>query len=293
MPILHASILDEDQPDLFTPFLRAAHWTWERREMAKEAGFPFSEETITETILLDLATMHPAEIQVYPLNKHQEGRIGADWEWCFYNRKQSRFLRTLVQAKVLDNRDREYAHIDRYIGNTGVRQIDRLLEAAGRRQIPALYVFYNHLSDPSRLPVESCTCLECRQCWGCSMAFAPGVAATLPDKSFDALKRISKPWACLLCPVPDEEPAGDSLPDEVAATLRLLVRLATEVVPAVSYDARDYGDLVRTEPPQYFSPLRQLQLSESKSFRESTLESIVADNPGVDGIVLITDRKRE
>ena len=59
MPIVHASDI---YPDLVTSFWRTAHWTWERRRVAKQIGFPFSEETITETILLDLATQNRAAI---------------------------------------------------------------------------------------------------------------------------------------------------------------------------------------------------------------------------------------
>jgi hypothetical protein len=50
-------------------------------------SFSFSEETITETILLELGTRHPKEISLLPFNKREEGRTGADWEWCFYTRK--------------------------------------------------------------------------------------------------------------------------------------------------------------------------------------------------------------
>ena len=35
---------------LHRAFKRLAHWTWDRREEAKQVHFPFSEETITETI---------------------------------------------------------------------------------------------------------------------------------------------------------------------------------------------------------------------------------------------------
>ena len=79
---MHAGITEEDNPSLFTSFWHAAHWTWERRETAKQAGFPFSEETITETILLDLATAHRAEIQIYPLNKYQEGQMSTPEQKC-------------------------------------------------------------------------------------------------------------------------------------------------------------------------------------------------------------------
>ena len=133
--------------DLFTSFWRAAHWTWERRLLAKQRGFPFSEETITETILLDLAAEHPLEILVQPLNKIREGKIGADWEWCFYNKGSNRFLRTLVQAKRLDDTETEYTHLDHKYRGTKALQMNRLLRNARKRGIPALYVFYNHLSD--------------------------------------------------------------------------------------------------------------------------------------------------
>jgi hypothetical protein len=239
--------------------------------------------------LLDLATAHPAEIQIYPLNKYQEGRLGADWEWCIYDAKQFRFLRMLVQAKVLDNLEREYAHIDRKIGNTGVRQIDRLLETARKRGIPALYAFYNHVSDLDQLPLGNCECriCSCYSCWGCSVALGPGVEAILPDKSFDALKKISKPWACLFCPEPDQEPAAPSLPDHVAIMLGRVIRQAREIVPDASFETRGYGHMVRREPPPYFDRLRALRTAESKAFRDSVIEEIAANNPGVDGIVML------
>ena len=106
----------------------------------------------------------------------------------------------LVQAKVLDDEDEEYSHIDRKIGNTGVRQIDRLIQTARDRGIAAIYAFYNNLSDTSRVPIRTCSCFSCFGCWGCSMAIAPVVRNLLPDKSYDTLSAISRPWTCMLCP---------------------------------------------------------------------------------------------
>lgn len=296
MPILHTTHAQPVEVDLFTSFWLAAHWVWSRRQLAKQAGFPFSEETITETILLDLATHNPLEIQVLPLNKQQEGRVGADWEWCFYNQQQDRFLQTLVQAKVLDNLDSEYSHIDRKIGNTGIRQIDRLLETARRRNVSALYVFYNHLSDETRLPAGACPCIQCTECWGCSVAYAPGVAAALPDKSFDTLRMISKPWACLLCPIiPEMEPDTVSAPDRVADMLRLLVQESrrTDTARVVDIPMPEDASLIRRSPPPYFFQVRFLGRTESEKERDSMAKTLAAENPGVDGIVLITDRKEE
>lgn len=288
MPIVHASDI---YPDLVTSFWRTAHWTWERRRVAKQIGFPFSEETITETILLDLATQNRAEIQIQPLTKYQESQIGADWEWCFYNEGGNRFFRTLVQAKVLDNLDAEYAHIDRKIGNTGVRQIDRLLRVARDRGVPALYVFYNHLADVSRVPVKTCQCYECRDCWGCSVALATDVEAHLPDKSFDTLRKISMPWLCLLCPGQSDAFPADTTPDRVAVALELLAQRPMAVDMASPPRASGFRNLIRSEPPPYFDEILRLPHIEEEARRVSAIEALAAENPGIAGIVLITNDK--
>ena len=49
------------QIDLFTSFWLAAHWVWERPDTAKRFGMPFSEETITDAILLDLAGLNATQ----------------------------------------------------------------------------------------------------------------------------------------------------------------------------------------------------------------------------------------
>lgn len=279
---------------LFDSFWLAAHWVWERRETAKRIKFPFSEETVTETVLLDIATANPLEIQVVPLNKRREGVIGADWEWLFFSRDRKKFLRTLVQAKVLDDSDSQYAHIDRSIGNTGVLQIDRLLRVAGERGIPALYAFYNHLTDATRVPLGTCICHECVECWGCSVAIANAVKANLPDKSFDQLSRISMPWVCLLCPTPQLIVPSGTAPDRAAAGLQRLYRLSAEIPDlAVSSSLPDMDQLVRSEPPGYFAALETLTHADAPRRREDILNELAAQNPEIDGIVLITDETEE
>jgi hypothetical protein len=281
--------------NLFSSFWLAAHWIWERRQTAKRAGFPFSEETITETILLDLATQNPVEIVVQAFNKRQEGLTGADWEWCIYNKNENRFLRMLVQAKVLDDLDDEYAHIDRKIGNTGVRQIDRLLDTARRRGIPALYAFYNHLSDARRVPTAACQCYGCLECWGSSVALAIGVQSGLPDKTFNTLRKISVPWICLLCP---NAPLGvrvPSAPDRVAEALQKLFNAYRTVYPTIDIDSdvASFTNLIRSEPPSYFSEVRSLQSVESPKTREARVERMAAENPAIGGVVLLTDLTEE
>ncbi len=272
---------------LFTSFWLTAHWVWERRGTAKRARMPFSEETITDTILLDLSTLNSNEIRIFPFNKYREGNTGADWEWCFYDRNS--FQPVLVQAKLLDDRDQEYSHIDRFIGSTGVRQIDRLIATSSGRRVPAIYAFYNHLNDEKRIPQNVCGSFNCAECWGCSVALADAVKSTLPIKDFDTLKMHSMPWVCLLCQM---KSLDRTAPARVLATLhnlyersRLLFRdhrVAFEnVVPP--------PDRPSLEPPTYFEPLIRIDSAEASADGEAILARVAAENPEIDGIVLATD----
>lgn len=278
----------------------SAHWIWDRRRAAKLAGFPFSEETVTETVLLDLASTLSHLVKIVPFNKSQEGKIGADWEWCFYDFNNSRFLRFMVQAKVLDDKDKAYAHIDRYIGNTDVRQIDRLGETSLSRGVPAIYVFYNHLSDTSRIPIKACPCAECYECWGATFAPHSAISALLPDKKFDTIRHVSLPWLCLVCATSSGSgsnlvgaPGGE--PDLIDAVLTGFSRANTL--------CRDYFSS-KLEAPRFLLPsisdvapnyLRPLIESASDSdFSDRLLEKFRSENPGVDGVVIIpADLDRE
>lgn len=278
--------------DLQTSFWMASHWVWERRATSKQTFMPYGEETITETVLLDLATQHPKELKIFPLNKAQEGKVGADWEWCFYNKRRTRFQPMLVQAKLLDDRDHEYSHIDRFIGSTGVRQIDRLLETSRRRRVPAVYVFYNHLKDSDRAP-RVCGSFDCAECWGCSVAMAEAVRAGLPKKDFDTISRHSKPWVCLLCRGGSAE--GDA-PSRALSTLQDLFRRSQRLFreEGVPFEnATNPPESPSSEPPSYFKNLMLLDEVDSPVERQAIIGRTAEENPDIDGIVLVSDHLEE
>jgi hypothetical protein len=269
--------------------IQQAHWIYGRRQTAKAFGFPFSEETVTETILLNLASGFARRFHIIPFNKAQEGKIGADWEWCIYDDVNHRYLQFLVQAKVLDNHDKEYAHIDRHIGNTTVRQIDRLAQTSHRRNVPAIYAFYNHLDDPARIPTSQCACSACQACWGASVAPLSGVKAALPDKSFDTLSKISFPWKCLLC---SASGGASPQPDIISGAAAALNRLQREARDAFDRGADDWPNPIwaepRGEPPEYLRALLGLARDRIAGlYDDEMLDFIGAQNLGVDGIVLI------
>ena len=274
--------------DLDTGLYASAHWIWERRGTAKAIGFPFSEETVTETVLLDLASALAHEVHIVPFTKPEEGKIGADWEWCLFDRLNNRYLRFLMQAKVLDNADRVYAHIDRYIGNSGVRQIDRLRDTSIARGVPALYAFYNHLDDPSRLPLGQCACSPCEDCWGASVAPLDAIRGALPDKSFDTLRMVSFPWRCLLCTASGAGPGGDPIDGALVALGRLAV-LSRERFPNADRDGLPGPpEVPETEPPSYLWPvLTAAEATRGAVPGEGVRAKLAGDNPGLDGVVLV------
>jgi len=185
--------------------LGLSRMVWTKRAAAKASNLSFNEETITETILLDLKTSYPGDVEIVAFNKAQEATTGADWLWAFVSADGSQSLTMLVQAKRLDDTEQIYHGINRNIGTRtpSVRQIDQLLATARNQRIPAIYVFYNHVTEEGRIPR---TCLSLQPSdpdqvlgFGISVAEASTVASVLPDEKFDVHRYHSIPLHCILC----------------------------------------------------------------------------------------------
>lgn len=111
----------------------------------------------------------------------------------------------LVQAKSLDRNEVKYGKLGHKIGNKKpkVLQIDRLINTANTYSIPALYAFYNHVSNNKRIP-NNCRSVHMTDPqysagFGISIASAKNVLAAFNNFSFDAQCLHSFPLHCLLC----------------------------------------------------------------------------------------------
>jgi len=239
-----------------------------------------SEETMTENILLDIALANPRGIRIVPFTKKVESKTGADWEWCFWSPSKNQFTRMLVQAKRLDRRERRYSSIYQNIGKSTTRQIDRLIQRAGNRSIPAIYAFYNHLTDVGRLPLSSFKSEE----WGVSVASARKVRA-LRNNSFDVIKGVSTPWHCLVC-----KPVGTSIAQHVFNTLRDQI-LSAMRTPLSGPPSDDESESLAVESgiPPYISEIRDYIGAEREGRGDEILESMADRYPDIDGIVLVVD----
>jgi hypothetical protein len=197
----------------------------------------------------------------------------------------------LVQAKVLDDQERRYEHLDRKIGNSSTRQIDRLILASRHRKVPAIYALYNHVSKTSRIPLQACSCFKCPDCWGISVALADAVRLILPNKAFDRISKVSIPLPCLACPSRFEGEDLSTLPE---FALHLLQQLRGRSFEGVKGEKRSAVDAIpipgapETSPPSYFGLANEILSKKRGSRRDALLLRIAEENPGVDGVVLIS-----
>lgn len=128
------------------PALRdKAAWVHDRLKLADSLSVPMGEETITETLLLDLRLALGGYLEVEPFTKYQESRrTGADWEWWFCDGVGQRMYGMRVQAKKLKVKSGTPYYDFAYKPKLSTkRQVDRLISAADSDGLPAVYAMYN------------------------------------------------------------------------------------------------------------------------------------------------------
>lgn len=269
--------------------LALSHTVWTKRGAAKASGLPFSEETVTETILLDLATSYPGHVQVVAFNKSQEAKTGADWLWSFVSARASQSMTMLVQAKRLEDAEQTYSGINRNIGKRTppVRQIDQLLATAQAHGVPALYVFYNHVSQISRVP-RRCRSLppgdsDQIKGFGISLADAFAVHAVVPDETFDTHRGHSMPLHCLLCSKGSGVRSASGTPEMAAFGIAELRALSP----------RDAPDPDTLGLRQGLHPLVEFAIGVA-SLRGDRADHPEGDEvPGIAGVVVLKDAEEE
>lgn len=232
-------------------FQEASRWVWNRLELVTRRGLSFSEPTITELLLSELALKHPKEIGVLPFSAREEARTGADWAWCFVDKRRKSFRPMLVQAKRLYKSGR-YEHLRHVVkGPPDRRQIDILLAEAKRRKWPAIHVFYNH---PTPLK-PGLAQRRLGSSWGCAIAPSPYVDAVIKKHDTTAIETlfpIMSPWEVLVCGSGAGRHGGQSLPLRVSDTLNGLLRLD----PLNSIIADDTQGDARSEVEKWLNDMK-------------------------------------
>lgn len=107
-----------------------AHWLREQEALG--------EESITDWLLWHLSR-ELAFVRYRKINKHEEAKLGADWEWWFIGSKLSFGMR--VQAKRLRLGDDHYPDLAR--SNRYGLQIENLIATADSKRLLAFYCLYH------------------------------------------------------------------------------------------------------------------------------------------------------
>lgn len=183
-----------------------AAWVHDRLTKASEMNAPLGEETITETLLLDLALELGPHLTVEPFTKYIEShKTGADWEWWFCDGRGQPVFGMRVQSKKLKKTKGGVLYYDlNYASKNGKRQVDRLCESAEANRLPAVYALYNGPElDLSQFSWPCCNEPASPAVFGVSMLSGNG-ARFLADNgnmTLGDVGQLSLPWSCCaLCP---------------------------------------------------------------------------------------------
>lgn len=270
--------------------LKLAIGVWRDRGQAKQTGRPWSEPTITETFFRDLDASYPGRIDIEIFNARQEGRNGSDWAWAFLSKDGQLNTAMLVQAKKLDNYDTDYPELGHRIGRRkkgpDLRkwQIDVLMKSADELGIPAVYAFYNHLDDETRVPAHCHSIAHPVESWGISLAAANKVKAIFDDYSFESHKLHSIPLHCLLCTNGEGHLGPSGSPNSVAAALNRLLSEEPAFPGGLPEDPKQV-----VLPTDRLNPLFSSVLRKSDPNRPAKMRLLANRHPNLAGVVVVQD----
>jgi len=248
-------------------FLRHADWVWERILVAHKNGFPFGEETITETILLDLKANHPDKLFIQPFSKRRERWNGADWEWWIG--KDGNWIGMRVKAKRVALPDEEFHELFYKSKSGPKRQIEYLIDAARADGLAPIYALYVHSFYEARLASQVRHCdpnwHEPFHQYGCLVAHAQDVKRRASLK-LSEIADFSFPWHLLVCHcLPSVR--GPSGPADFAE--ELLRQSGEEEALGPDERSERYVPEPRPELPEHAQFLR---FKESGEFRDEIID---------------------
>ncbi len=235
----------EVYPDVAEALIRARLRAEAHMGTADEAGFPWGEETVTEILL---AAAHPQFVSVV-FNKHQEGRVGADWLWWWVDDSGEAFG-ALIQAKRL--------HADWTIDfkyRDGA-QMALLRRSALALEVPDVYVLYLGAREfRMAMPVDSADHYRVLRRHNAGVSYVPGWIVrsytTYPGPVVETPRVISKSAPLEHLAFQNSSPSSWARVNE-AALQPPLRSLLTEPQMGARLVARSLLDLVASRRAEQF-----------------------------------------
>jgi hypothetical protein len=177
--------------------MRLAAATWRRIGLADGHGLNWSEETITETNLLELADLHPNQVAIEAVTKRREALIGADWEWWLGGGGSWFGMR--VQAKRVSLPNERFGRIlSQRARGRAETQIRTLIERAHLDGVTPAYCLYVHSARWPRLGYWPDRYMGAGEGTplGCLMAHASVVSAN-GSNELESIAAYALPWHLL------------------------------------------------------------------------------------------------
>lgn len=184
--------------------------TGERIDEGERVGVRQSEETVTESVLLDLAQAIPS-LRIRTLTRAAETREGADWEWWIQG--PGGWFHFLVQAKRIHFNGSKGGYDLGYRPQAPKnrprrpRQIDTLLQSARMLGAPAIYTLYNQVRAAAPYADPPCFCAPAIPSGidGITALSALVARRLLPSDGVirapmvpvSEVRRHAAPWSCL------------------------------------------------------------------------------------------------
>jgi hypothetical protein len=118
---------------------------WMDMNLSNQYKTLYEEETITDSILLDIAKQDCFNIRILQTPKLLESVQGTDWEW-YVGSNTYGWIRYAIQAKKLNLKSSNYDSLNHKVGQPPkqYRQIDLLQTFARANGAVPLYSFYNY-----------------------------------------------------------------------------------------------------------------------------------------------------
>lgn len=275
---------------LCTTFRTQAGAVWSRMYKAQALGLALSEETITESVMFEIAQAHRhnSKFRVAVATKPQEAIHGADWEWWIT--KNGVGLSFRVQAKRLFPSGRYES-----LFKAGADPLDQLKKLVSKAQVDGhipLYCFYNFDHPTGQFSSKPVTCNHTYRgptYWGCALASPYDIETADSDKLFD-LRVVLHPWHKLVCDDQHGLPQGavkfiNSLrAPSLGAIYRATIDFAASRSLPEQFSLR--------EVPGYVRNLIELDHEDVGLFDfENLIRRGVAIPEGIKGVAVINDQR--
>ena len=225
--------------------------TWENLREAKSLSVRFGEETITDTLLLELRRKGFKVFKQTSL--HDEAKYGTDFE-CWVGSNSTGWVGYAIQAKKLGFRTGIYQNLGHVVKGPGRSQIDILKAYAKKRGLVARYCLYSHSPSVSNAFLSCCSRSFPEAELGCTITppwTVERAIATHGGKGFPSLQchSVTVPWKCLaVCPRLPYALASKSISED---GLSPLLDRDTTIHPRLPDNLRGFLEEVQVKvPPQ-------------------------------------------